>query len=193
MSPARIGLIGGECTGKTTTATDLAGRFAAAVTPEALRDFVIRHGRTPRAEEQRPIMREQRAREDALARRPDLDLVIGDPATAMTAIYSDAYFADASLLPEATSLALDYDLVLWCRPDIPWVADPGQRDGAEYRERVDDLLAAYIHVTMRPAGIVVLELTGDRRTRHLRAVEAIGTIIGGPSRAWQSVHGSDAT
>ena len=61
MSPARIGLIGGECTGKTTTATDLAGRFAAAVTPEALRDFVIRHGRTPRAEEQRPIMREQRA------------------------------------------------------------------------------------------------------------------------------------
>ncbi len=61
-APRRIGLVGGEGTGKTTLASALAVALPACVVDESLRAFVEREGRTPRADEQ------QRA--DAASRPP---------------------------------------------------------------------------------------------------------------------------
>jgi len=161
----RVGLLGGECTGKTTLAGSLADALGAARTTEALRDFVDARGRTPRADEQHAILLDQRAREDALRDR----IVVGDPATLMTAVYSAIYFDDDSLDDLAIAQARDYDVLLWCRPDIPWVEEPGQHDGPAMRQRADDRIGELI----ARHDIPVVVVKGTPQARLDIALEAI--------------------
>ncbi|MFM8896435.1 MAG: AAA family ATPase, partial [Actinomycetales bacterium] len=86
----RIGLIGGECTGKSTLAADLSAalrrclRDGAGVEPrvvvvgEVLRTFVTEHQRAPQVAEQAGIMAEQRLAEEQAEQIGDI--VIADPA-----------------------------------------------------------------------------------------------------------------
>lgn len=126
-----IGLVGAECTGKTTLARFLATEPGTVVVGEVLRTFVEHHGRPPRSDEQRMIMaRQQQSIDDARCRA---QLVVADPHPAMTAIYSQVYFADPGLDDEALALLRSCDVIVWCQPDFPWVPDPGQRDGEQWR------------------------------------------------------------
>ena len=154
----RIACIGGESTGKTTLATSLAASVHGTVVPEALRAFVSLHGRPPRQGEQSALLEQQRAWERQCAQSNPGVPMICDPASLMIAIYSHLYFDDQSLYPRALEYARDYDVLLWCRPDIPWVAEPGQHDGPQFRTRADELLQAWL--AHRPAQIPVIEVTG---------------------------------
>jgi nicotinamide riboside kinase len=174
QAPARIGLVGGECTGKSTLARALADQLPACVVAEAARSFVERHGRTPRREEQAAIMAEQQALEDAAAATCPHGWVVADPAPLMTAVYSVLYFADDSLLAPAADLARGYDLVAWCDVDLPWQADDGQRDGPEHRAAADAILASAVDDLLRPRGIRVVRARGSLRER-------VDTV----RRAWQ--------
>jgi nicotinamide riboside kinase len=138
----RIGLLGGECTGKSTLAATLATELpgSALIVPEYVRDFVVHQGRAPRLDEQEGIFAEQVARETLLAQESP-DWLIADPAPAMTAAYSRIYFDDDSLMPAACEYLQTYDVVLWCDLDLPWVADPGQRDGPHMRSAAHEVLA----------------------------------------------------
>ena len=199
QEPTRIGLIGGECTGKSTIAAMLAERLSGSVASEVLREFVATRGRVPRREEQRQVMLDQIEREESVlgalisesANRAHL--VIGDPAPVMTALYSDVYYGDDSLLPDAVQHTSRYDLLLWCRTDIPWVPDPGQRDGPEYRALVDARIGLFVHDSLAPAGIGVIELYGDDETRLATAVAAFDERITVVFRAWQPPAGIPAT
>lgn len=169
----RIGLVGGESTGKSTLAAHLAAGPGAVVASEALREFVDRTGRTPRIDEQRGIMREQINRTstaiaDAIAQ--GCALVLSDPAPLMTAVYSAIYFADDTLTPDAIEHTRQtYDLLLWCRPDLPWTPDGPQRDGPADRARADEALSHLLPGLQ----VTVSEVTGvgDARTRN--AIDAI--------------------
>lgn len=88
----------------------------------------------------------------------------------MTAIYSQAYFADRSLLPAARALLDRVYRVLWCRPDIPWVADTGQRDGPGARDDVDEILADFTNTLRVPAGQVTGASPQQRLTHALSAL-----------------------
>jgi len=154
----RIACIGGESTGKSTLAQALAAAVHGIVVTEALRAFVEEHGRTPLREEQRSILLAQRLREEHAANQHPHAHVICDPATLMTAVYSQMYFDDDSLHDDAAVFARDYDALLWCRPDIPWVAEPGLHDGPQFRDQADALLAAWVN-ELAPGGCV-LEITG---------------------------------
>ena len=151
--PQVIALIGAESTGKSTLATALREHLGAVVVPEVLREFVSWHGRSPDHWEQFAIFRRQLGRE-MRARELGGTWVVCDPSAAMTAIYSQAYFADHSLQPAARSLLDGCYRVLWCRPDIPWSADAGQRDGPRIRERVDAILANFVSTLQVPPGQV---------------------------------------
>ena len=155
----RIAVIGGESTGKTTLARALAAATNGVVVSEALRTFVDEHGRTPLRTEQRRIMHAQRDRElTAIDEHPHATILC-DPATTMTSIYSQLYFQDASLHSQAIEYAAQYDAVLWCRPDIPWVAEPGQHDGPQFREAADLLIA---DIAGELATVTtILEITGS--------------------------------
>lgn len=173
-APARIGLIGGECTGKSTLARRLAAALPACVVDESLRAFTARMGRPPRRAEQADLMGEQAACEDAAAASCDRGVLVADPAVLMTAVYSVLYFADDALVPRAVAHAQGYDLVVWCAPDLPWEPDPGQRDGADHRDRADAIIADLVQRELRPRGIPVLHVTGS--------VEERVTAV---TRAWQ--------
>ena len=179
----RVGLLGGECTGKTTITLALADALGATPVGEVLREFVEREGRTPRADEQAGILREQRAREDAAAGT----IVIGDPATLMTAVYSDIYFADRSLDALAIAQARDYDVLLWCRPDIPWVAEAGQHDGPLMRQRADERIGELV----AEHGLSPVHLRGTLDVRMAVALAAVRGV--GPGPAWQTDAGGGGT
>jgi len=165
----RVGLIGAECTGKTSVAAALAAEIGAVHVPEALRAFVETRGRVPALEDQAGILSEQRASvQMAQLDQPD-SLIICDPLALMTAIYSIAYFDDSSLLAEAIDDARTYDLIWWCRPDLPWIPDGNQRDGEERRSQVDALIGQIV----TESGLTVVELNGSIDTRIREAINSV--------------------
>jgi nicotinamide riboside kinase len=170
----RIGLIGGESTGKSTLAQALAARLPACVVDEGLRDFVEREGRPPLRDEQSAVLLDQQAREEAAADACPHETLIADPAPLMTAVYSLLYFDDPSLVRPAADLAAGYSLVVWCRPDIPWTADEGHRDGPDQRAAADRVIADLVRAELEPRGIRVVAATGSVAAR----VTAV-------TRAWQ--------
>ena len=147
MRPRRIGLLGGESTGKSTLARQLADALPGLVAAEYLRDFVASHGRAPTPDDQEGIFLTQQAGVDAVvsaAERAHIPWVIADPLPLMTAIYSVVYFDDDALIASGIDDASTYDVLLWCAPDIPWQVDQGVRDGADYRDRAETVIADLI-------------------------------------------------
>ena len=117
---ARIGLIGGEGTGKTTLADGTRER------PARLRrrrgPAGVRRSRGPHARaaaSSTPCWSTRRlARRRSRPACPHAWLV-ADPAPLMTAVYSLLYFDDDSLVAPAVRHAAGYDLVVWCVPTSP--------------------------------------------------------------------------
>jgi nicotinamide riboside kinase len=70
--------------------------------------------------------------------------VIADPLPLMTAVYSVVYFDDHSLMDAGIADASSYDVLLWCAPDVPWMAEAGMRDGIDFRDRADQVITARI-------------------------------------------------
>lgn len=161
----RVGLLGGESTGKSTLAGALGRELPACVVREGLRDFVDHHGRTPTRGEQATILAEQVTREDHVVSTCPHPWVVADPAPLMTAVYSLLYFDDPSLLSEGLRHAYGYDLIVWCAPDFPWRPDGRQRDGDDLRQRADELISTLVRDDLEPQGIPVLRATGDVAAR----------------------------
>ena len=182
----RLGIIGGECSGKSTLARHLARDLPACLVAEELRVFVERHGRPPLRDEQAGLLARQAAAEDEAARTCPHPWLVADPAPLMTAVYSVLYFDDPSLLPEAVDHARGYDLVVWCAPDIPWQPDPGQRDGPDLRGRAEALIADVVRERLVPAGVRVLRVAGDEVARVTSVRDAL-------DRAWRPEPSDGAT
>ncbi len=137
--PQLICLIGAECTGKTTLAQHLAQTLAGVWVPERLRLFCDAQGRTPFQSEQASILELQAQDEQCAideARRQSKFFVFCDTAPLLTAIYSDYVFKDTALYPRARQLHSRYHRTLVLEPDLPWIADGMQRDGAHVRRPI---------------------------------------------------------
>ena len=171
---AVIALLGAESTGKTTLARELHRSLQAqghhvALVEEALREFCLRTGRTPRREEQAGIAQQQSQRIADAARSHEL--VVADTTSMMVAVYSRLLFGDPSLLPAAVREQAGHRVTLLMALDLPWVADPGIRDGVHVREPVDALLRAALLEGGVPFSVVAGQ--GEQRLAHaLRAVHA---------------------
>jgi nicotinamide riboside kinase len=171
---AVIAIVGAESTGKSTLARDLAAALAAdgrrvAHVDEALREFCLRHGRTPRADEQEAIAHLQSQRIEQAARSHEL--VVADTTALMVAIYSELLFNDRSLLADALADQVRCRVTLLTALDLPWVADGFIRDGAHVRAPVDALLRD----ALQGAGVpyAVVSGSGEQRLRNAqRAVAA---------------------
>lgn len=169
MTVRRIGLLGGESTGKSTLAVDLAQALPGFVAEEYLRDFVRDYGRMPGLADQEGILLTQQMTVSTIERAADfadVPWVIADPLPLMTAVYSVVYFDDDSLIGMGLSDARAYDVLLWCAPDVPWIAEDGMRDGIDYRDRADQVIADLIapHLDLHV-------VSGDRATRLATALD----------------------
>lgn len=165
-----VALLGAECTGKSTLAEALAAHFNAGLVREYLREWCDRHGRTPLQQEQAHIAAEQAARIEAAAR--EHELVFCDTTPLITALCSQHYFNDDSLLASALAFQRRCDLTLLCAPDLPWQADGIQRDGSEVRARFD----ARLRAALAGQGQRWVDIQGDEAERLALALRAVGPV-----------------
>lgn len=138
-----IGIVGGECSGKTTLAAALCGALDGLLVSEYLRRWVDEHDRLPEHGDQIDILlAQENAQRAAVAQAvaEGRQWVVADPSPFMTAIYSVEYFDDAGLISRGIAGLSANRITLWCRPDFPWQADGIKRDGPKYRSRVDSLI-----------------------------------------------------
>lgn len=147
MTPSLICVIGAECTGKTTLCQALAETLNGLWVAEELRLFCDREGRTPHRHEQLGLLEAQAQQESAaLGRAAHLhcNYVFCDTAPLLTAIYSEFVFGDRSLYARAYALHARYAQTLVLEPDIPWLADGLQRDGAHVREPIHAMVLSHL-------------------------------------------------
>lgn len=168
MTTRLVALLGAECTGKSALGDGLAAHLKAKLVPEYLREWCDTQGRTPQRHEQAHIAAEQAARIDAALRRHDL--VICDTTPLVTAICSQHYFGDDSLLAAAVAFQRRCDLTLLCSPDLPWQADGFMRDGPAVRAAIDQRLRS----ALAGHGLRWIDIRGDDPT--LRLAQALNAL-----------------
>lgn len=179
-----VTLLGGESSGKTTLAQALHPALAAqgihsAVVPEQLRTWCEQHGRAPLAEEQAERAQAQSAVIESATQDPATQVVLADTTAMVIAAYSELYFDDRSLWPDAIAQQRRYGLTLLMGLDLPWVPDGLFRDGPALREATDALLRRELQV----AGIPFQTLYGPLTLRVQQALRAIGTALQRPLAA----------
>jgi len=173
-------LIGGESTGKSTLAQALQHRLKRAhglrvqLVPEYLRSWCEEKGRAPRVDEQAAVAVEQSRRICEAAQQPGIDLVIADTSALMVAVYSELYFADASLIPHASAEQSRYALNLLMGLDLPWTPDGLFRDSPAVRDATDTLLRRALDAAHLPYQTIY----GRQDARLQQALRAIGRWLG---------------
>lgn len=176
-----VTLLGGESTGKTSLAHALCARLnqagaASAVAPEHLRQWCETQGRAPRVEEQAALARMQARLIDEAAAREDLAVVVADTSPLVIAAYSELYFNDRSLWPEAVAWQRQAEMTLLMGLDLPWVADGFFRDSAAVREATD----AVLRRELQAAGIPFQTVYGLGEARVVQALRAVARALGRP-------------
>ena len=180
----RIAIVGAESTGKTQLAQRLAEQIQELTglrtcnVSEWLREWCEQAGRTPRADEQMAIARQQHALIDAAA--AEHDVVVCDTTAVMTAVYSAMLFNDDSLQEFALAEHRRIDITLLTALDLPWVADGLQRDGPHVREPVDTRVRALLHSGALPWTLI----SGVGQSRVESALAAVMPLL----RARLSAH-----
>jgi nicotinamide riboside kinase len=179
VSVIRVGLVGAECSGKTTLAAALARSFGVPWVPELLREFCEQQGRTPRRDEQRDLMREQIRRESLAltqARDAGAPFLICDSTPLVTALYSQELFADRSLIVEARAHQPVYQATLLTDIDLAWQADGIQRDGETARRLFD----ASLRESLRAFRIAHTRVCGEPQRRLALARETLLALRADP-------------
>jgi len=170
-----VSLLGGESSGKSTLARQLHAALLAqgmhsALVPEHLRDWCEAAGRAPHAHEQAAIATEQ----TRLIEATRAGVVIADTTALMVAAYSELYFNDRSLWPEALSAQRRMGLTLLMGLDLPWVSDGFFRDSPAVREATDTVLRR----ELQGAGIAFQTVYGQGTQRLRAALRAVGAALG---------------
>lgn len=132
----RIGILGGESSGKTSLAAALAGRLGTEWVPEYGRERWIEQSGVLTMSDLRDIAQVQVAREERIAQQA-LRWLACDTTPLTTLCYSQLMFgaADPALLALADRR---YDVLFLCAPDFSFVQDGTRRD-TEFRMRQHDL------------------------------------------------------
>lgn len=173
-------LLGGESTGKSTLAQALQHRLERAhglrvlLVPEYLRTWCEEQGRAPRMDEQAAIASEQSRRISEAAQHAGVDLVIADTSALMVAVYSELYFADASLIPNASAEQSRYALNLLMGLDLPWTPDGLFRDSPAIRDATDTRLRRALDAAHLPYQTIY----GQQDARLQQTLRVVGRWLG---------------
>lgn len=188
MAIFNVAVLGAESTGKSTLASAIVAQLnaeqkPAVLVPEYLREWCEALSRTPLKHEQEHIAVQQAQRlKEAQSLTPLSGLVIADTAPLITAVYSDIYFNDLSLYPQAITHHRSYDLTLLTGLDIAWIADGIQRDSEAVRQAVDQRL----RIALAENGIAYATVYGQGDARTACALQAIAYKTAGLRSGSQS-------
>ena len=168
----RVVLTGAESTGKSTLAAALATRFGTVWAPEYLRTFVDLKGAIPAENDVYAIAHGHLAQAADCAVRARQVLFL-DTDLVTTCVYQRIYFGHCPSVIERAARERAGDLYLLTEPDIPWVPDPGQREGPESRARTHRKLLA----ELRRLDLRVVRIRGSRNHRLNVAAEAVDQLL----------------
>jgi NadR type nicotinamide-nucleotide adenylyltransferase len=180
--PARVVVIGPECTGKTWLAGELAARYRVPSAPEHAREYVDRHGEALTYTDVEPIGRGQRAGEDAAIERATAEgapLVVLDTDLVSTMVYSRHYYGSCPRWIEEDAARRLADLYLLHHVDVAWIADGRQREQPERREE----LFARFRETLAGLRARAADVVGPWDERRQRALQAIDVFLAGRAPA----------
>lgn len=166
-----VTLIGSECTGKTTLASELARRFGTAWVPEAAR-LAAQAKRTPleSADVERIAHSHIAAAQQATHRAQRL--LILDTDLVSTLVYSLHYYGSCPDWLRREARARLAGLYLLHHPDVPWLPDPA-RDRGDRRQEMHELFRE----ALAALGARVADIRGDWQTRERIAVAAIEALL----------------
>lgn len=180
-SPAfTVALLGAESTGKSQLLHTLANTLqrdhgiVCLAVPEHLRTWCEAQGRAPRQDEQAGIALAQGQAIAAAQAQPGVQVVLADTTAVMVAAYSEQYFGDHSLWPQALAEQARCGLTLLMGLDLPWVDDGLCRDSPEARTTTDAILRSRLDV----AGVRYQTVHGQGERRATQALRAIGAALG---------------
>lgn len=167
-----IVITGAESTGKSTLTDALAQHYQAPHSKEFVRQYVDGLQRALTVDDLESIARGQLRVEDSI-RNTESVLVLHDTNLLSSILYAEHYF-DASLDWVNRAFAKrDYSLYLLCMPDIPWVADDGQRESPAVRAKLHRCFKARLD----QAALPYVEIHGCASTRLDLAIQAIDTCL----------------
>lgn len=168
----RIVITGAESTGKTTLTQELANHFTAPYSDEYVRQYAAEINRAITVEDIDPIARGQLVMEESAEAQSRNGLVFHDTNLLSTQIYTAHYFnSKIDWLKEVFKRRI-YTHYLLCMPDIPWVADLGQRENPEARDVLHEKFLAALKIN----NLSYSYIRGDRNTRREMAVRAIQAL-----------------
>ncbi|MEM1223024.1 MAG: ATP-binding protein [Verrucomicrobiota bacterium] len=168
----RIVITGAECTGKSTLAQALSGYYGEPWTAEFVRNYVDQTDHELKMEDLEPIARGQLALEDESLSKANR-FVIHDTNLLSSIIYANHYFNTVIDWVNDEFVSREYNLYLFCQPDIPWKADSKQRESAESRAQLHNIFKASIERLKLPC----VEIAGDKLKRFGLAVSAIDELL----------------
>lgn len=165
----RIVVTGGESTGKTTLARDLAGALGTTWIPEYARDYATVRQGVLTVDDVEPIGRGQAAREDAaIALVPAGRDIVLDTDLVSTMIYGEHYYGRVPHWVREQAMMRRGDLYLLCATDLPWEAD-GVRDQPLARHELHAKFAAQLDAL----GALRLAVAGTGARRLQTALAAV--------------------
>jgi len=178
-----VAIVGAECSGKTTLATQLAQRFDAPCVTEYARGYLERARTDGRVGyDADDVLAIARGQQDAEAAAADgADLVVADTDLVVVKVWWEVRFGGTNAwidgaLRDALSSPRRRRYLL-TRPDMPWVPDPLREnplDRAALHERYRALLNAL--------GVDYVEISGSPEQRLDRAAVAVLRWMNSPSR-----------
>jgi NadR type nicotinamide-nucleotide adenylyltransferase len=163
----RVALLGGESSGKTTLAAELARHFGTAWVPEFGRElWEQKCGRLD--EEDMPLIAKTQIAREAAAARGANRFLFCDSTPLTTLFYTAEMFQS---VPASLSDAAGrrYDLTILCAPDFPFVQDGTRRDAA-FRARQH----AWYLAEFAQRGIAYLDCSGPLAARVERVARTLG-------------------
>ncbi|MGJ8651980.1 MAG: AAA family ATPase [Opitutaceae bacterium] len=168
----RIVLTGAESTGKSTLAVALADHYGEPLTEEYVRHYVDEVARELTEKDLDPIATGQFEAEDAVIDQVNR-LVLHDTNILSSILYAKHYFDCTLDWVNERFFEREYALYLLCMPDIPWVADEGQREGPEVRDKLHEMFKS----SLEKLGLPYIEISGDQDERFGASIAAIDRVL----------------
>jgi len=165
-------VMGAESTGKTTLVKALAKHYQTVWAGEYLRQFVDDKGALPEKVDVHAIARghlDLVSHMRSSARR----ILFVDTDLFTTCVYQRIYFGECPRYIEEAAKKHQSGLYLFTEPDIPWIADPGQRAGPKERLRSHELLSA----EAKTHALNIVQVCGSHDERLMTAVEAVNQYM----------------
>jgi NadR type nicotinamide-nucleotide adenylyltransferase len=156
----KISIIGPECTGKTTLASDLASHFGTVWVPEYAREYIENLGHKYTSQDVEHIAKKQLSQIHSAYPQAN-NLIFFDTDLIITKVWFEVVFNNCPTWINEEIKNNHFTLHLLCKPDIPWIADSVRENGGENREMLYNKYLQVLKDYKLPYNIV--EGKGEKR------------------------------